>query len=56
MEDAYKGTFEIDFVNGSVYLPDGQGSKIDYEKLNIYVIQITVRDRCDKDGFCYGKL
>jgi hypothetical protein len=57
VEGDHRGLFEIDSESGLFYLPDGQGNKLDYEGLiNTYVIDITVRDRCEKDGYCYGKL
>jgi hypothetical protein len=56
VEAKYKGLFEVDSVTGEVYVPEGAGGSLDYEDVNTYSIEYTVRDRCE-EGFCYpGKL
>jgi len=52
----YKGIFEVDNATGLVYVPEGAGGSLDYEGVNTFSIEYTVRDRCES-GFCYsGKL
>jgi len=39
-----------------MYVPEGGGTKLDYEDVNVFSIEITVRDRCQNDGCYFGKL
>ena len=56
MEERYKGLFEVDTVTGLMFVPEGKGTELDYEKDKSFIIEVTVRDRC-QHGFCYsGKL
>ena len=56
MEDQYAGTFEIDTETGLMFVPEGEGTKLDYEKVNSFSIEVTVRDRCQNNGCYFGKL
>jgi hypothetical protein len=56
MDENTKGPFEINIESGEVYLPEGRGDKLDYEKMKSYVIEVTVKDRCHVDNYCYRKL
>jgi hypothetical protein len=56
VEDAYRGTFEVDTITGLMFVPEGEGAKLDYENVNYFDIEVTVRDRC-QEGICFlGKL
>ena len=56
VEIQYKGTFEIDTVTGLMYVPEGAGAKLDYEEVQSYTVEVTVRDRCQTDYCYFGKL
>jgi hypothetical protein len=56
VENKYKGIFEVDTVTGLMFVPEGEGTKLDYETDKSFIIEVTVRDRC-QENFCYpGKL
>lgn len=51
VEDQYRGTFEINTETGEMFVPEGEGTKLDYEDVKSYTIEVTVRDRCESG--CY---
>jgi len=51
VEDKYQGTFEVDTETGVMFVPAGEGTKLDYEKLPSFNIEVTVKDRCENG--CY---
>jgi hypothetical protein len=55
VEDMYKGTFEVDTETGLMFVPAGEGTKLDYEKGKSFSIEVTVRDRCENNGCYFGK-
>lgn len=52
VEDMYKDTFKVDTETGLMYVSAGEGTKLDYEKVHSFSIEVTVRDRCENNG-CY---
>jgi len=55
VDDEYKGTFEVDNVTGEMFVPEGAGTKLDYEKIQSFNVEVTVRDRCQNDVCYFGK-
>jgi hypothetical protein len=56
VEEAYRRTFQVNATTGLMFVPEGEGAKLDFESVNYFYIEVTVRDRCE-DNFCFlGKL
>jgi hypothetical protein len=50
----YKVIFEVDTETGLMFVPEGEGIKLDYETDKSFNIEVTVRDRCE-NGCYFGK-
>jgi hypothetical protein len=55
VEDQYTGIFEINNATGEMFLREGGGISLDYEKQQTFTVDVIAKDRC-LDGCYFGKL